>query len=283
MNMRKIIRAQIPFFFGIPALIWQVLFVYIPLVMVLYLGAQPSALSFLGTFFSWHYVRVILRSVGLGLLTTALCLAIGYPVAYWIALCAGKQKNRLLFFLFIPFWTNFLLHVYAWMFVLDRNGLVNTILMKVGVISEPLHLLNTPGAVLLVMVYCYTPFMIFPIYSSLEKFDVRLQEASADLGANWWQTMWRVVIPSNIAGIRSGIFLVLVPAFSEFVIPELMGGDRVMYAGSVVAYYTMQAHTASWGAIFTVIASVALIALLLMVSWLLNRVVFRGERRVVKS
>ncbi len=273
MKMKRIFRDQLPFFLGVPALIWQVLFVYIPLVVVLYLSVQPAAFDFLGNFFSWHYVRVITRSVVLGISTTFFCLLIGYPVAYWIALCAGRKKNLLLFLLFVPFWTNFLLHIYAWMFVLDRNGVVNTILLNAGIISEPLHLLNTMGAVLLVMVYCYTPFMIFPIYTSLEKFDTRLQEASADLGASWWQTMWRVVIPSNRSGILSGIYLVLVPAFSEFVIPELMGGDRVMFAGSVVAYYTMQAHTASWGAVFTVIVSLVLIVLLGLVSWVVRRVV----------
>lgn len=273
MKIKRVLREQIPFFLGIPALMWQVLFVYTPLFFVFYLSVQPAAFDFLNNFFSWHYVWVIARSVGLGLATTFFCVLIGYPVAYWMALCAGKRKNFFIFLLFIPFWTNFLLHIYAWMFVLDRNGVINTILMNMGIITEPLHLLNTMGAVLLVMVYCYTPFMIFPIYTSLEKFDVRLQEASADLGASWWQTIWRVVIPSNRAGLLSGIFLVLVPSFSEFVIPELMGGDRVMLAGSVVAYYTVQAHTASWGAVFTVIVSLVLIILLGLVSWGVRRVI----------
>lgn len=271
--MRRLFRDQLPFFLGVPALMWQVLFVYIPLLIVFYLSVQPEAFDFLWNYFSWHYVRVIFWSVLLGLSTAGLCLVIGYPVAYWIALCAGKKKNLFFFLLFIPFWTNFLLHIYAWMYVLDRNGVVNTILLNVGIISEPLHLLNTPGAILLVMVYCYAPFMIFPIYTSLEKFDTRLQEASADLGASWWQTMWRVVIPSNRSGILSGIYLVLVPAFSEFVIPELMGGDRSMFAGSVVAYYTIQAHTASWGAVFTVIVSFVLLVLLGLVSWVVRHAI----------
>ncbi|MCL5436764.1 MAG: ABC transporter permease [Candidatus Dependentiae bacterium] len=269
--MKRIFREQVPFFLGIPALIWQVLFVYIPLLVVLYLSVQPAAFEFLTGYFSWYYVRVIARSVFLGLVTTAGCLVIGYPVAYWMAICAGRGKNFLLFLLFIPFWTNFLLHLYAWMFVLDRNGVINTMLLNAGLIAQPLHLLNTMGAVFLVMVYCYAPFMIFPIYTSLEKFDTRLLEASADLGASWWQTMWRVVVPSNRSGMLSGIYLVLVPAFGEFVIPELMGGDRIMFAGSVVSYYTMQAHTASWGAIFTMLVSLVLLVVLGIVLWSIRR------------
>lgn len=283
MNIKRLFREQIPFFVGVPALMWQVLFVYTPLFMVFYLSVQPEAFEFLRLFFSWHYVRVILRSVSLGVLTTFFCLLIGYPVAYWIALCSGRRKNFFLFLLFIPFWTNFLLHIYAWMFVLDRNGVINSILLNSGLISEPLHLLNTFSAVLMVMIYCYVPFMIFPIYTSLEKFDVRLQEASADLGASWWQTMWRVVIPSNRAGMLSGIYLVLVPAFSEFVIPELIGGDRSMFAGSVVAYYTIQAHTASWGAVFTVIVSCVLIVLIWIITWLIRRLVPCHEQQEALS
>jgi ABC-type spermidine/putrescine transport system permease subunit I len=120
-------------------------------------------------------------------------------------------------------------------------------------------MLNTVGAVWFLMVYCYLPFMILPIYTSLEKFDTRLCEASFDLGGTWWQTVWRIIIPISWSGIRSGFFLVLVPAFGEFAIPELIGGDRVMFVGSVVTAYTVRAETAQLGAAFTLLSSLVLL------------------------
>ncbi|HBY05677.1 TPA: spermidine/putrescine ABC transporter permease [Candidatus Dependentiae bacterium] len=274
MNMKKLFLPQIPFFLGIPALVWQVLFVYVPLVFILVLSVQSGTFESFRAFFTAEYGLVLMRSLFLGLSTATICLILAYPVAYWIALCAGRWKNFLLFLLFIPFWTNFLLHIYAWMFVMDRNGAVNTVLQWLGLIQEPLHLLHTTASVFVVMVYCYTPFMIWPIYSALEKFDVRLHEASSDLGATWWQTLWRIVIPLSLPGIRSGFFLVLVPAFGEFVIPELIGGDKVMFAGGVVSYYTLHAKTSSFGAAFTIITSCVL-CLVLCLIYLLSRRLMR--------
>lgn len=270
MNMRKTFFSQIPFFLGVPALFWQILFVYIPLLFILFLSMQSGFFESFKNFLTKEYGRVLVNSLFLGLATASMCLLLAYPVAYWIALCSGRWKHLLLFLLFIPFWTNFLLHIYAWMFVMDRNGVVNTILQWLGLIHEPLHLLHTTAAVFVVMVYCYTPFMILPIYSALEKFDVRLHEASSDLGATWWQTLWKIVIPLSFPGIRSGFFLVLVPAFGEFVIPELIGGDKMMFAGGVVSYYTLHAKTGSFGAAFTIITALVL-CVVLGVLYLLSR------------
>ncbi len=266
MNLRKTFLEQTPFLFGMPAVVWQGLFVYLPFFFILLLSFRNGNFEYFTPFFQGVYFWVIVRSLALGLGTALLCLIIAFPIAYWIALCSGAWKNRLLFLLFIPFWTNFLLHIYAWMFVMDRHGIINTVLQWLGIIHEPFHLLYTTTAVFVVMVYCYTPFMVLPIYTALEKFDVRLHEASLDLGATWWQTLWRIVVPLSMPGIRSGFFLVLVPAFGEFVIPELIGGDKVMFAGSVVAYHTLHAKTASAGAAFTILISLVLVVVMGLVS-----------------
>ncbi|HBL98552.1 TPA: spermidine/putrescine ABC transporter permease [Candidatus Dependentiae bacterium] len=272
MNLRKTFLEQIAFLFGMPAIVWQVLFVYLPLFFILFLSFRNGSFEYFVPFFTGVYIGVILRSLIFGLCTALLCLVIAFPVAYWIALCSGRWKNLLLFLLFIPFWTNFLLHIYAWMFVMDRHGIINTVLGRLGLIHEPIHFLYTSVAVFVVMVYCYTPFMVLPIYTSLEKFDVRLHEASSDLGATWWQTLWRIVVPLSLPGIRSGFFLVLVPAFGEFVIPELIGGDKVMFVGSVVAYLTLHAKTASAGAAFTILVSLVLVAVMGLVSLVMGRI-----------
>ena len=182
-----------------------------------------------------------------------------------------------LFFLFIPFWTNFLLHIYAWMFVLERNGVINSFLIALGVIAEPLQLLNSFFAIGLIMVYCYLPFMILPIYNSLEKFDKGLIRASFDLGATWWQTMTRVVVPMSWSGVRSGLFLVFVSAFGEFAIPELVGGDKFVFVGNVVAYYTMSANTASLGAAFTLMVAIIVVCLLSLL-YVVGRFITKNKR-----
>jgi spermidine/putrescine transport system permease protein len=271
MKLRKLIYENVPFFLGVPALIWQIFFLYVPLLMICVVGMSSLSTSFVAPFMTWLYGCVFFRSCALALSTALVCLIVAYPVAYWLAMHEGPWRKILLFLLFIPFWTNFLLHVYAWMFLLDRQGLVNVVLQSLGLISEPLHIVHTTFATLLLMVYCYMPFMILPLYSSLEKFDPYLQEASFDLGATWWQTLWRVVIPMSLPGIRTGFFLVFVPAFGEFVIPELVGGDKVMYVGSVIAHLVLQAKTAALGASFTLFSSVVLLVLLAGLYLLFNR------------
>lgn len=264
-NFSQLVNEATPFALGVPALLWQVVFFYVPLLFVVVLSFSSWSFEHFMPFFAWDYFYVVARTLCVALMTAICCLIIAYPVAYWIVFNARRWKNTLLFFLFIPFWTTFLLHVYAWMFVLERGGVFNTILQKLGLISEPIHMLNTTFAVVAVMVYCYLPFMILPIYSSLEKFDRRLFEASSDLGATWWQTFWRVVVPVSLPGIRSGFFLVLVPAFGEFAIPELIGGDKKMFVGSVVTHYTMGAQTASLGAAFTLLTAVVLLVVVLLI------------------
>lgn len=262
----KALRArffEFSFALGVPALIWQVLFFYVPLCLIV--CSSFLAISDLGkiegftlekilTFFHPTYLRVIFSSVLLGLSTAFFCVCIAYPLAYFMAFRGKKIKNFLLFLLIVPFWTNFLLHVYAWFFVLEREGFINNLLRTIGLIQSPISFLNSIFATMLMMVYYYLPFMVLPIYSSLEKFDYRLIETSVDLGASWLQTLRQIILPLSIGGIRAGFFLVYIPSFGEFAIPELMGGDKQMFVGSVVARYILGDQTGSLGAAFTVVS-----------------------------
>lgn len=267
------LKSQFPFFVGSPALVWQLLFFYVPLAFILV--TSFSAYYNFFPFLKGLYFSVIFRSLGLALSTALLCLLIAYPLAYFIAFKGKRYAYLWLFFLIVPFWTNFLLHIFAWFFVLERQGFLNNILLYSGIITEPVHFLNSMFAVYLMMVYYYLPFMVLPIYSMLEKFDVRLIEASLDLGATWSQTVRHVILPVSLPGVLLGIFLVFVPAFGEFAIPELMGGDKVMFVGSVISHYILDAQTTSAGAAFTIISGgflmVAAFLVRTMIIWMMRR------------
>jgi spermidine/putrescine transport system permease protein len=280
--MKKAImhKSEIPFATGVPALIWQGAFFYIPLLLIIcssvFSFSSSGAISGLtfdkiALFLTPTYLWVILSSLMLAFGNALLCLMIAYPLAYFLAFTAKKYKNLLLFLLIVPFWTNFLLHVYAWFFVLEREGIINTLLLWLGIIDQPLHLLNSLFSVMIMMVYYYLPFMVLPIYSSLERFDSRLIEASLDLGASSWQTIQRIVLPLTMRGIMAGFFLVYIPSFGEFAIPELMGGDKKMFVGSIVSHYILGESTGSLGAAFTVVSCIILLLSALALYWLIGR------------
>ena len=170
-----------------------------------------------------------LRSVKIALIATLLCLLLGYPMAYAIARATPAWRNLLLLLVILPFWTSFLLRVYAWMGILSNKGFINTMLLNIGVIEQPLKLLYTDLAVYLGIVYSYLPFMILPLYANLEKLDIDLREAAADLGATPLQVFRDVTLPLSRPGIIAGCLLVFIPAMGEFVIPALLGGlDSLM-------------------------------------------------------
>lgn len=241
---------------------------YIPLICILifsfvYFNEQTGQrlLSLHNYYFlsAGVYLIIIMKSIMLATGVATLSLFIGYPLAYYIALKQRAFKNIFLSFLIIPFWTNILVHIYAWFFVLERNGILNTVLLNIGIIREPIMILNTMYAVVLVMVYCYLPFMVLPLFSILEKFDTRLIEASFDLGASQKQTFLNVILPLTYPGIATGFFLVFVPAFGEFMIPLLLGGDKHMFVGTLISHYFLIAATPEKGAAFTIMSSMILI------------------------
>jgi putrescine transport system permease protein len=177
------------------------------------------------------YAVTYLNSLKFAAITAALCLIIGYPFAYFMARAKPTVRPVLLMLVMMPFWTSFLLRIYAWKGILANHGILNSFLIGVGAISEPLHLMNTQFSLIIGMVYAYLPFMILPLYANLVKMDVRFLEAAADLGATPLQAFWRITVPLSKSGIIAGTMLVFIPAVGEYVIPELLGGPETLMIG----------------------------------------------------
>lgn len=180
------------------------------------------------------YIKAILNSLELAALATGACLLLGFPMAYAIARASARFQTLLLMMVILPFWTSFLIRVYAWIGILSYHGVLNTVLLKLGVIEEPLRLLNTIFSVSIGIIYCYLPFMILPIYVSLGKIDPSLLEAAYDLGSRPFRAFWKVTVPLAMPGIISGSLLVFIPALGEFVIPDLLGGSDTLMIGRVL-------------------------------------------------
>jgi putrescine transport system permease protein len=187
-----------------------------------------------GALFKTIYIEAYLRSIWYALLTALLCLLIGYPFAYFIARSPASVRPALLMMVMLPFWTSFLLRVYAWKGILADQGVVNKLLMWLGIIDEPILMLYTNVSMLVGMTYVYLPFMILPLYANLVKMDFRLLEAAYDLGTSPFKAFWLVTVPLSKAGIIAGFMLVFIPAVGEFVIPSLLGGPENIMIGRVV-------------------------------------------------
>jgi putrescine transport system permease protein len=187
-----------------------------------------------GALFQTLYIESYIRSLAYALATACLCLVIGYPFAYFVARSPASARPALLMMVMLPFWTSFLLRVYAWKGILADQGVLNQMLMAVGLISEPIQMLYTNVSMLIGMTYVYLPFMILPLYANLVKMDFRLLEAAYDLGASPFKAFWLVTVPLSKAGIIAGFMLVFIPAVGEFVIPSLLGGPENIMIGRVV-------------------------------------------------
>jgi spermidine/putrescine transport system permease protein len=212
------------------------------------------------------FVFILARSFALALVTTVLCLAVGWPVAYWLGLrVSPRWRNALLVLVILPFWTSFLVRMYAWIFLLRQEGLVNLALGAFGV--PPLPLLYNDFAVLVGQVYGELPFMILPLYASIEKLDPSLLEAAADLGATPARRLWRVTLPLTAPGTAAGCLLVFIPSLGAFLAPDLLGGGRTMYVGNLVQSQFAVARDMPFGAAVSFLLTVAVLALL----WLFRR------------
>ncbi|HEX2978245.1 MAG TPA: ABC transporter permease [Candidatus Babeliales bacterium] len=283
-KIKQAILQELPFFFCLPAFIWQLFFLCIPLVVMILMSivdraGVASALivttkNYVAVLDFLHF-KIILNSLFLALVVAFSCLLVAYPVAYFLAFKAGRFKQLCLFFLLVPFWTNLLILIYAWFFILERDGLLNRLLTSLGLIHEPLALLHNLFAISIVMFYCYMPFMIMPLVSALEKVDENLLEASRDLGATYWQTFLRVILPLSWPGIRTGFFLVYVLAFGEFAIPLLMGGDKYVFVGTAISHYVLNALEIERGAAFTCMSGICLLISIVLLNWLLKKIIYR--------
>jgi putrescine transport system permease protein len=180
------------------------------------------------------YINAYLSSIKIAAITTLVCLGIAYPFAYFMARSPADRRPALLMLVMLPFWTSFLLRVYAWKMLLADNGVFNNAALAMGLIAEPVKMMNTPFSLVLGMVYTYVPFMILPLYANLVKMDLRLLEAALDLGATPWQAFCRITVPLSKSGIIAGSMLVFIPCVGEFVIPELLGGPETLMIGHVL-------------------------------------------------
>jgi spermidine/putrescine transport system permease protein len=231
---------------------WLILMTFLPFLIILgmsFLERNPlGTISFHFTLnnylrsFQYIYIKVLFKTVGLALMATLSCLAVGFPVAYHLARSKGWMKQLGLVLLFIPFWTNFILRIYGLVSLLGNHGLINQVLLYLGVIQTPLEILYTRKGVYIGLIYNYLPFLVVPIFSSLEKLDPSLREAGFDLGANRIQVFRRVVIPNIKEGILVGSLFVFIPMLGEYVIPDLLGGAKEAFLGNVMVsqFFVMQ-------------------------------------------
>jgi putrescine transport system permease protein len=279
---------------GLP-LWWLAVFFLLPLVIVLgisfaesadaippfrsLLGVGPSGLESHATAANYRELaagclRVYATSLGNAMVATLLCLLIGYPIAWAISRALGVWRNLLLFLVMLPFWTSFLIRVYAWIALLQPSGLINRLLLATGLIEQPIPLLYNAFSVELGLVYSYLPFMILPLYGSLARLDESLIEAAADLGARPRRVFSRIVLPLTLPGIAAGMLLVFIPAVGEFVIPDLLGGPRTLMVGKLL--WQEFFDNVDWPA-----ASAIAIALVVVLAapLLLAQRLLRGEER----
>lgn len=241
----------------VPPFIWMALFLLVPFLLVfkisfadLQFGIPPytplaefkdeairitlNLRGYILLFTDSLYLATYLNSVKIAGITTFFCVVIGYPMAYYIARSSPAVRNLLLLAVILPFWTSLLLRVYAWVGILRNDGLLNKLLISLGIISSPLEIYRTDLAVYIGMIYAYLPFFILPLYATLVKMDLRLLEAAYDLGAKPWQAFWQITVPLSRQGVIAGAMLVFIPAVGEYVIPEMLGGANTLMIGRVM-------------------------------------------------
>jgi spermidine/putrescine transport system permease protein len=227
-----------------PTFIYLMLFMILPMVLVAILSFMTRGpygnviykfqLANYTRLFDTLYLRILVYSLVVGLATTAFTIFLGYPLAYFIARAPARRRSNLLFLILVPFWTNFIIRIYAWIMILRTEGFLNTMLVNIGLIKVPLDILYTPTAVLIGMVYEFLPVMVLPLYTSLEKIENAQLEAAADLGARPWRAFLRITLPLSVPGMIAGSILVFIPAMGMFVVPDLMGGAKTVLVGNLI-------------------------------------------------
>jgi spermidine/putrescine transport system permease protein len=262
--------------FLLPTWLWMLVFFAAPFVIVLayslltrgvYGGVeQPWTVEAYQRLIDPLYLTILFRSFAMALVATAICLVMAFPVALFISR-SHARKNFYLQLVMLPFWTSFLVRTYAWLFLLRDTGLVNTVLIKLGVIHAPLSLLYNDGTVLLGLVYGYLPFMVLPIYATLERLDPALVEAAADLGARPLATVFRVILPLSRPGLIAGSVLVFIPCLGAYLTPDLLGGGRTVLVGNLVQNQFTSARDWPFGSA----VSMLLMVLVVLLVWGLLR------------
>ncbi|MDU9396468.1 ABC transporter permease [Pseudomonas sp. zfem003] len=221
--------------------------------------------------FADAYLVIALRSIGIAAATTVITLLVGIPVAVWLAMQPAHRRGLLIFLITVPFWANLLIRTYAWILLLRGTGVVNGTLMGLGLIHQPLNLLYTDGAVLLGLVYTYAPFVVLPIYATLERMDLRLLEAAQDLYAGRWRTLRKVVLPIARPGILAGAILTFVPCLGAMVAPELLGGGTRMMLGNLIFRQFSDARNWPLGSALSLVLMAAVMLVLMVYAWRAGR------------
>jgi len=270
-----------------PTLLYLLIFMILPLIMVVVISFLSRGtygdIEFnlnLGNYVRLIdplYLRVLSYSIKTAALTTIITILVGYPLAYYIARVPARQRSRLLFLILVPFWTNFIIRIYAWIMILRTEGILNNLLASLGIINTPLYILYTPLAVQIAMVYEFLPFMVLPLYTSLEKIENAQLEAAADLGARPWRAFLRVTLPLSIPGMIAGSILVFIPAMGMFVVPDLMGGAKSVLIGNLIRNQFLTARDWPFGSA----ASMLLLLLTLAVTLIYTRKAGFGEDLLV--
>ncbi|QLB12606.1 spermidine/putrescine transport system permease protein [Bisgaardia hudsonensis] len=263
---------------------WLLFFVLTPNILVLVVSfltrdssdfyALPFTLENYARLFEPLYAQVVWNSLYMSGIATIICLIVGYPFAFMMSKINPKYRPLLLFLVVLPFWTNSLIRIYGMKIFLGVKGILNSTLLSIGIIDEPIRILNTEVAVIIGLVYLLLPFMILPLYSSIEKLDYRLLEAAKDLGANGFQRFLKVIIPLTMPGIVAGCLLVLLPAMGMFYVADLLGGAKVLLVGNVIKSEFLISRNWPFGSAIS-IALTILMALLIFIyyktSKLLNK------------
>ena len=272
---------------AIPYAVWVALMILLPMLLILLYAFTKQGNDIVNFSFTLdHFIRfftdqdfllILWRSLVIAFKTTIICVLLGYPIAYFIARSSDKVRNILVLVITLPMWINMLVRTYAWIGILSDGGILQNILSFLG-FGEP-ELLYTEGAVLLGMVYNFLPFMILQVNTSLCKMDKSLLEASADLGANRFQTFWRVTFPLSLSGVISGITLVFLPAVSSFFIPKLLGGGQFFLIGNVIENQFITVGEWNFGSAISMIMAVVMMLCMFLIRRVDERNSGRGRRR----
>lgn len=257
-----------------PVAIWMTVLFVIPLLLILVVsfmsrssfgGIQtPFTLDNYIRFFDPLYMKILWISCVMAFITTVCCLILGYPFAYIVARAPQKWRNLLLMLVIVPFWTNSLIRTYAWIVLLRTEGVINTFLLKIGLIDAPISMLYNETSVVIGLVYTMLPFMILPLYASIEKLDKAYLEAAADLGAKPMTTFWKITFPLTMPGIVAGAILVFIPSLGLFFIPDLMGGSKAVLIGNLIKNQFLTARDWPFGAASSIILMVLTLLMILL-------------------
>ncbi|HEU5103429.1 MAG TPA: ABC transporter permease [Roseiflexaceae bacterium] len=271
--LRRSERARVGLLLS-PGLFWLLVFFALPLIVIVVYSFMSSGRtgkpelpftieSYITLFTKDLYVNAYLRSIWAAILTTLACLMIGYPLALFIVQRPPRWRSVLLLLVLIPFWTNFLVRTYAWMIILNNNGLINTFIQSLGLPRQPLY--PSEGAVLVGLIYGELPFMVLPIYASIDRFDFTLLEAASDLGASRTRAFLRIMLPLTMPGVAAGSVLVFIPTVGQFVVSDLLGGAKVDLLGNLLERLFRRQNPPDWplGSAMAIMFMVVLTALVI--------------------